>query len=49
MSMNELAENVCISNVNLSNLKTGKAKASRFSHMQSTRLSVWGCSGAQQR
>ena len=31
MSLNELSERVGISNVNLSNLKTGKVKAIRFS------------------
>lgn len=31
MSLNELAQKVGISNVNLSNLKTGKVKAVRFS------------------
>lgn len=31
MSLNELSEQVGISNVNLSNLKTGKVKAVRFS------------------
>lgn len=31
MSLNELSEKVVISNVNLSNLKTGKVKAIRFS------------------
>lgn len=31
MSLNELAKRVGISNVNLSNLKTGKVKAVRFS------------------
>lgn len=31
MSLNELASRVGISNVNLSNLKTGKVKAVRFS------------------
>lgn len=31
ISLNELAEQVGISNVNLSNLKTGKVKAVRFS------------------
>lgn len=31
MSLNELSEKVGISNVNLSNLKTGKIKAIRFS------------------
>ena len=31
MSLNELAERVGIANVNLSNLKTGKVKAIRFS------------------
>ncbi len=30
MSLNELADKVGISNVNLSNLKTGKVKAIRF-------------------
>lgn len=32
ISLNELSEKVGISNVNLSNLKTGKVKAIRFSH-----------------
>ena len=31
ISLNELAERVSISNVNLSNLKTGKVRAIRFS------------------
>lgn len=31
MQLNELAEKIGISNVNLSNLKTGKVKAVRFS------------------
>ena len=31
MSLNELSERVGISTVNLSNLKTGKVKAARFS------------------
>ena len=31
MSLNELSQKVGISNVNLSNLKTGKVKAIRFS------------------
>lgn len=31
MSLNELAEKAGISNVNLSNLKTGKVRAIRFS------------------
>ncbi|MGN1416089.1 MAG: helix-turn-helix domain-containing protein [Oscillospiraceae bacterium] len=31
MSLNELSEKVGISNVNLSNMKTGKIKAIRFS------------------
>lgn len=31
MSLNQLSEKVGISNVNLSNLKTGKVKAIRFS------------------
>ena len=34
MSLNELAERVGISNVNLSNLKTGKVKAIRFSTLE---------------
>lgn len=34
MSLNELAEKVNISNVNLSNLKTGKVKAIRFSTLE---------------
>lgn len=34
MSLNELAERVGISNVNLSNLKTGKVKAVRFSTLE---------------
>ncbi|MDF2988348.1 MAG: transcriptional regulator, family [Eubacterium sp.] len=33
ISLNELAERVGISNVNLSNLKTGKVKAIRFSSL----------------
>ncbi|MDD7182462.1 MAG: helix-turn-helix transcriptional regulator [Peptostreptococcus porci] len=35
MSLNELSEKVGISNVNLSNLKTGKVKAIRFSTLNS--------------
>ncbi|NLP13540.1 MAG: helix-turn-helix transcriptional regulator [Clostridium sp.] len=35
MQLNELAEKVGISNVNLSNLKTGKVKAIRFSTLNS--------------
>lgn len=35
MSLNELAAKVGISNVNLSNLKTGKVKAIRFSTLES--------------
>ena len=35
MSLNELSEEVGISNVNLSNLKTGKVKAIRFSTLES--------------
>ena len=35
MSLNELSKEVGISNVNLSNLKTGKVKAIRFSTMES--------------
>ena len=34
ISLNELAENVGITNANLSNLKTGKAKAIRFSTLE---------------
>lgn len=34
MSLNELAEKVGISNVNLSNLKTGKVRAVRFSTLE---------------
>ena len=35
ISLNELSEIVGITNVNLSNLKTGKAKAIRFSTLNS--------------
>lgn len=34
MKLNDLAEKVSISNVNLSNLKTGKVKAIRFSTLE---------------
>ena len=34
MSLNELAERVGISNVNLSNMKTGKISAIRFSTLE---------------
>jgi putative transcriptional regulator len=34
MQMNDLAEKVGISNVNMSNLKTGKVKAIRFSTLE---------------
>mgnify|MGYP002231197470 FL=1 len=34
MSLNELSARVGISNVNLSNLKTGKVKAVRFSTLE---------------
>lgn len=34
MQLNELAKHVGISNVNLSNLKTGKVKAIRFSTLE---------------
>ena len=34
MKLNDLAEKVGISNVNLSNLKTGKVKAIRFSTLE---------------
>ena len=34
ISLNQLAENVGITNANLSNLKTGKAKAIRFSSFE---------------
>ena len=35
MSLNELSKEVGISNLNLSNLKTGKVKAIRFSTLES--------------
>ena len=35
MSLNELSKEVGISNVNLSNLKTGQVKAIRFSTLES--------------
>ena len=34
ISLNELAQNVGITNANMSNLKTGKAKAIRFSTLE---------------
>lgn len=34
VKLNELAENIGITNANLSNLKTGKAKAIRFSTLE---------------
>ena len=34
VSLNELAQNVGITNANMSNLKTGKAKAIRFSTLE---------------
>ena len=34
MQMNDLAEKVGVSNVNMSNLKTGKVKAIRFSTLE---------------
>ena len=34
MSLNELAENVGITTANMSNIKTGKAKAIRFSTLE---------------
>jgi putative transcriptional regulator len=34
MQMNDLADKVGISNVNMSNLKTGKVKAIRFSTLE---------------
>lgn len=34
MSLNELAERVCIANVNLSKIKTGKVSAIRFSTLE---------------
>jgi putative transcriptional regulator len=34
MQMNDLAEKVGISNVNMSNIKTGKIKAIRFSTLE---------------
>lgn len=42
MSLNELAEQVGISNVNLSNFKTGKIKAIRFSTLEKI-CEVLGC------
>lgn len=42
MSLNELSERVGISNVNLSNLKTGKVKAIRFSTLDAI-CQVLGC------
>ena len=45
ISLNELADRVGITNVNLSNLKTGKVKAIRFTTLQGTFLSTWGYIG----
>lgn len=42
MSLNELAEKVGISNVNLSNIKTGKVSAIRFSTLDAI-CSVLDC------
>ena len=42
ISLNELAARVGISNVNLSNLKTGKVKAVRFSTLDAI-CDVLGC------
>ena len=42
ISLNELSEKVGISNVNLSNLKTGKVKAGRFSTLDAI-CSVLNC------
>jgi putative transcriptional regulator len=42
MSLNELAERVGISNVNLSNIKTGKISAIRFSTLNAI-CSTLGC------
>ena len=42
ISLNELSEKVVISNVNLSNLKTGKVKAVRFSTLDAI-CSVLNC------
>ena len=42
ISLNELSEKVGISNVNLSNLKTGKVKAVRFSTLDAI-CSVLSC------
>ena len=42
ISLNELSEKVGISNVNLSNLKTGKVKAVRFSTVDAI-CSVLNC------
>ena len=42
ISLNELSEKVGISNVNLSNLKTGKVKSVRFSTLDAI-CSVFNC------
>ena len=42
ISLNELSEKVGISNVNLSNLKTGKVKAVRFSTLDAI-CSLFNC------
>ncbi len=42
MSLNELAEKVGIANANLSNIKTGKVSAIRFSTLNSI-CTVLGC------
>ena len=45
ISLNELADRVGISNVNLSNLKTGKGKAIRFSTLNAL-CQALGCQPA---
>ena len=40
MSLNELSQKVGISNVNLSNMKTGKIKAVRFSTLNAIRKTL---------
>lgn len=42
MRLNDLADQVGISNVNLSNLKTGKVKAIRFSTLEAI-CEILGC------
>lgn len=56
MSLNELSARVGISNVNLSNLKTGKVKAVRFSTLEAicdvldcNRETFWSTGGKRRR